>query len=299
MGILRALINNTFFVLLLLVAVTLYIAFSDSIKEDHGIKPETQAVVQHFASQESLHQVKSPEEKVESNTPAVTPVAEATQKEPVQKAEVSSDVEEVQPKVQPSTATKEDEHKPTVVEQTKVQPEAQILKTPSKTIETAEAPQSDVTVAQSQNKQPKTEGKVTEVKTDTDENKPAQPTQAMTKEEAKKILSAYPSSKAALSAAEKAYQAKNFKKSEEVLFAMTLWQPTPNLLGALGNVFYADHKIDWAKRAWAAAADQLIRQGQFDKAIKMAQALKSVASDLTQAILQRAQVKKSKDTKKK
>ncbi len=269
MGLFRALINNTFFVLLLLVAVTFYIAFSDDIKKDHGIETQTQQEV----------------EKLVSSAQANTEVQAETvvEEQPDPKEELLDDLHK--------NATKETAHNPSteVLEKVETAKAVESKKVEATKTETAkkQAESSEVTAEATKESTPLEQASIKAKSARTE--KSATPKGLISKEEAKAVLKAYASPKAAVDAALMAYQNKDYSKAEKILFALSMWRPTPEILGALGNVFYADHKLDWAKRAWAAAVSQLIQHGQFKAALHSAEKLKSIASDLSKEIQQKVQ----------
>ena len=95
MSIIRTLLNNGFFVLLLVVAVTLYLAYSDDIKRDHGLLPEQAAE----ASSEPDHT--APETAQIVADTVIEQPAETTAEtiETANKSEVTGEVEKTQPLV--------------------------------------------------------------------------------------------------------------------------------------------------------------------------------------------------------
>ncbi len=93
MSILRALLNNGFFILLLITAVTLYLVYSDDIKKDHGIYIDTEAVPTHkeFSKPSNVTQNAVEKKQVSSlNKATIHQDSPANQKPQTTKAKVKA-----------------------------------------------------------------------------------------------------------------------------------------------------------------------------------------------------------------
>ncbi|MGC9385844.1 MAG: hypothetical protein ACP5D0_02775 [Hydrogenovibrio sp.] len=234
MSIFRAILNNGFFILLLLVIVTLYLAYSDSIKRDHGILSEsnTDVAAPHSASNEAGKTTASAE---------VAPVE--VNVEPEQTSSNNA------PKSAPSTAS----------DNTAQAPEPDTDPSAEATTETADG------TAQTA-RQAATQPDDTDVLIVTEDI-------VTSEEDPRELLKAYKSFPEAVQAARHAAEQKDYTQAEKLYFALALVTRDPNMAGELGNILYQDNKPEWAEKAWLEAARMLIMQGQYGQAMQFAQRL--------------------------
>ena len=296
MKLFRILINNTFFMLLLLVAATIYIALSDSIKKDHGIMVEVKHEVERLMEHKPV--IADKDSGVAENMAHVdvleqNKLEQNKLEQPVEKTAINSTNKSVQKEIEEVAQT--EVTRKTVI-QTEIEQAEHSEVQVKKNVKTESVNEQSEIMAVVHVKQPEPVSQDQAVNHSVHEKASSQSqsdstviNSFMSKEEAQAILKEYVSSQAVFNAALKAYQEKDYIKAEKLLFALSLWRPTPQILGALGNVFYTNQKHDWAKRAWAAAANLLIRQGNLKAAKMHAQAINKVAPDLNQQIQQRIQ----------
>ena len=282
-----AFINNTFLIWLLLVVVTLYIAFSNSIKKDHGLVETSSKHEMAIAPTEPDQITEKIEAKVES--PADTHAEEQAPKATGTSSQQLPD--EKQEKSGQASSQKQDNIVPTsqsVDNQPTQGKETEQIQTTKEEKPVATVQKQVNATLKQPTMQASQSSTVDETVQEKKHSSQAVP-QLLSKEEAKKLLKTFASPKDAMDAALKAYHLQDYAQAEKILYALSLWQPSPDILGALGNVFYKDNQLDWAKRAWAAAVNVLIQRGEFKAVHNYAEQLKTVAPDLAQQIKQKVQ----------
>ena len=240
MSVIRTLLNNGFFVLLLLVGATLYLAYSDKIKEDHGLITPTEVAHTETTVTEEPAQL-APEA-----TPEVTeePKAEAVSEAPVVETTPSA---EVAPE---TVATPEPEVAAPVTEVATTEPETAAPEATVATTPAAEDPAIEI---------PETEAA------------PSLPPMD------ESVLAQFKSAEEAIAAARQAFYEKDYVTAQKIYFPLAFKSQQADILGELANVLYADDKQDWAKKAWLESAKLLVKEGRLNDAMLLAQRLRPVA----------------------
>ncbi|MEA3405329.1 MAG: hypothetical protein U9R28_06270 [Pseudomonadota bacterium] len=291
MALIRAFLNNGFFVLVLIVAVTLYLAYSDSVKRDHGLLDKPTNHVETDTQQTASEVVASIE--VEASEPAIVEVTPAAEDTP-QVVEPTIEVTEK------ATA----EETPVEAVTTTVEPAVEAVENVAETVseavvETATAIATVVAPLVSEKTTEKMPTVVAETQTE-----PAVPTQIKTKQatfqfptydetnlqailDDKTLTEGVPefaSTEEAYAAARQAFYDQDYLTSEKIYFSMARKNPTANAVGELGNVLFIDGKKEWANRAWLESAKLLIQENRVKDAYTLANRLHPVAPETARKI---------------
>lgn len=288
MSIIRTLLNNGFFVLLLVVAVTLYLAYSDDIKRDHGLLPEQAAE----ASSEPDHT--APETAQIVADTVIEQPAETTAEtiETANKSEVTGEVEKTQPLVSaPSIETPAAERQVASTQKT-AQPPAEVHeKTADVPSHKETSPEALPVTKTAAEEKPTAKSTAAAVEALPEAQKPAVQSALIdsTTQNHADVLKQFSSPQEAINAARSAFYKKDFETAEKIYFAMAFKTKKADVIGELANVLYANKKIDWAKQAWLESASQLVEENRIQDAMILSNRLAPVAPKTSQQIAQNIQ----------
>ncbi len=98
------------------------------------------------------------------------------------------------------------------------------------------------------------------------------------------ILKQFKSPQQALNAARTAFNENDFKTAEEIYFALALKTQQAEITNELANLLYLNDKKDWAKQVWLESAKQLLRDNRLQDAISLANHLSKIAPEVAEEI---------------
>lgn len=276
MSIIRTLLNNGFFVLLLVVAVTLYLAYSDDIKRDHGLLPEQTAEM----PTESVNDAANTEEVASDTSNEMTMETKPTAVEVVEVAKAEKVVETSEPVA--SAPVQATTTQPEVKEATPAPSPAQTA-TETVTDSTPETLAVNETLAED-----KAPSQTAETQPEPSEAK-AKPQTTSASQNHDEVLKQFASPQEAINAARSAFYNKDYDMAEKIYFAMAFKTQKADVIGELANVLYVNKKIDWAKQAWLEAASQLVEENRVQDAMVLSNRLAPIAPKTSQKIAQNIQ----------
>ncbi len=274
MPLIRAILNNGFFFIVLIVATALYLAYSDNIKRDHGLladdsaspelnEPQSQPTVEVASialKSDRLVEAPAIADKVES----IDVVAKPSQ--PMESVENSSETAVV--------AAIENTAEIMATEATVVQPELDPPSTPA-----TEAPQPEIKTTE--DKAPESVVACISNNTNTDEvtNAPltTQDAEQTTQASEQTPIPEFNSAEQALQAARQAVENKDLLTAEKIYFDIVDKRPSANVLGELAYVLHTIGKTDWAQKSWIDSAKLLVAEGRFQEAMTLANRLAPIA----------------------
>lgn len=282
MSIIRTILNNGFFILLLIVIAIIYLAYSDSIKKDHGLMEDDANDIVHATESKQTAIVEPvPSVVVQDSVSSIdeplaneTETATTTSQDDVAAVETPPPAAENNPVIEEAVTQAELLPEVVQIEKEEVQSVVEVEKVPveivAEEITTATLEPNQVAVENNEVK-PNTENiKVTAEVSDID---------------VEKVLAEYKSFDEALTSARKFATAKKFAKSEEVYYSLAEKVPSAMVLGEFGNVLYQADKKKLAELSWVEAGRALIKQNNFNAATNFAKRLKGVSEKASKAIL--------------
>jgi len=259
MSVIRAILNNGLSIIVLIVAITLYLAYSDSIKRDHGITDHTNQPIasNQTHSDQALqneadhsHKNNSAQENSHADTTATDAHLVATNEENTVLADNIAQ--------QPTEATK-------IVIVT-AQTEGSDLNNATNTSETEDSAKNQANE------------NVTEVQA-----KPAIKA-VINPETANTDVANFASIDEAMQAARDAEQKQDFATSSRIYLDIAANQPSANILGYLANSLHQDGKQQQAKQAWIDSAKLLVKENRLQDASMLASRLIPYAPEVAQNI---------------
>ena len=255
MPIIRTFLNNGFFVLLFIVVAIIYIAYSDTIKQDHGIVSiaETNTSIT-VSEQDEVNN--TDEHKVVDAIGTLKPVIDSIPKAESQPEVVHDTKEGASGKI--VTIDKND---------------AVLEKVEEKSAQLASEPPAVVTekvLAVTTEKTPNT----TDISLINE------------KIDVEKTLSKFQSFPEAIRAARNAATKKDYQTAEEIYFSLVAKMPSSMILGEFGNVLAAADKKDLAELSWLEAGRMMIKQNRIVDARNFADRLKKFSEKASSRLLQ-------------
>ena len=258
MSIVRSLLNNGFFILLLAVVAIIYIAYSDSIKKDHGLVKSDQLVTDQLMPDE--HDAK---ETDESNIVVTLKEERQVVSESINLKQQQEEVLEVETvtNIPPEKTIPEVEVEEKVVEEV-------VVKLVLEENLDQDSNEKLKAIASSDAETPLNNDKI----------------------DAEKVLSEYKSFSEAIAAARKAVSDKNLLKAEEIYYSLAEKVPSEEVFGEFGNVLYHSGKQGEAEGFWFKAGKLLIKKGKIKETIKFANRLEAVSKVTQKKLLKEVEV---------
>ena len=277
MSLIRAILNNGFFFIVLIVAAGVYLAYSDNIKRDHGLLPEEPTTV----AKEESHQPKAVNM---TNAPGIivttdesTPSENKVDKAP-EKDVVLSEASLIEtPSTESENLTNQSEEAPVAatVAANEVIPEPLIANSASNEAdsneqdsENIETTKTDVNEASEQVNQASLENtKVLTTELDSilnDDSMSIKTPEFKTQQEA-------------LAAAHEATTKKDHLTAAKIYMDTTKKQPSANVVGLLAQSLHQADKKEWAAKAWLESAKMLVAENRFSEAAMLSSRLAPIA----------------------
>lgn len=252
MTMIRMLLNNGFFVLFLMVAATIYIAY--------GEQPTQETKTAEVKTQAQATMSKTVATAQKAKTPTETPKHETTKHAVVPK----------KPKAAMSPIPQQTKH-------------AEV--TPKPKTELAPVTEQKTVAVEPSPKKPTnaTKAKRTTTSEDDDEEISIPETEALPQPNMQ-VLAQFKTPQAALNAARAAFYKKDYLTAEKIYFALAFKTKQPDVVGELANTLYADKKTDWAEQAWLKSAQLLVQTGRINHAMILANRLQPVAPNVSKKI---------------
>ena len=294
MSIIRTVLNNGFFILLLIVIAIIYIAYSDAIKKDHGLmesEPSSSIPLTKLKQEDGNEALLSNNDVVdelntENNEPEAIEILAKAEEVVVEDktAQSTSDVVELSV----------ENNEPETIE---ILAKAELAVVEDKTVADEKPPQTvaipvEATVVLETAKVELSE----EIDVVDSVKKPQEPKSVKRSEpiDVEKVLSNYPSFVAALSAARKFATAKEYSQSEEIYYSLTDKMPNATVLGEFGDVLHQSGKDDLAELSWIEAGRALIKNNRLNEATVFAKRLAAISEKASKAILVEAELAQEK-----
>ncbi|GAB6068912.1 hypothetical protein JCM30760_00090 [Thiomicrorhabdus hydrogeniphila] len=269
MSLIRAILNNGFFIIVLIVAITLYLAYSDSIKQDHGIENNAnQTIASHS----------QPNDQASQNKP------NNVQKNDTQPENIKTSTET--PQLTENTTKLVKQHNHSVTPSEESTPIKETAQHENKAIETTEtvivAMQTDDSTADTNTAELNTKEPSANT---TNEAKPTvkaeiAPETTNTNTE----IANFASVEQAMQAAQNADRKQDFATSSRIYLDIAANQPSANILGYLANALYQDGKQKQAGQAWLDSAKLLVKENRLQDASMLASRLSPYAPAVAQEI---------------
>ena len=290
MALIRAFLNNGFFFLVLIVAVTLYLVYSDDVKRDHGIlktqpsqstTESTDLVTPVISHPEPVKAIETASETSIASKHTAPPVVEMDSSEPI----ATNIANEEMP--QETQNTEDNSLVDSIVEKTQ---EAVESMTQVVTLE-AEPQLHENTVtadeksaSESKNAAPAALAEIEQTSLALPDYDHASLDAILNDSTKTKDIPEFSTTEAAYTAARQAFYDQDYETSEHIYLSMIQTKPTANALGELGNVLFVNNKQDKANRAWLESAKYLIIEDRVGDAYTLANRLRPVAPETAQKI---------------
>lgn len=100
----------------------------------------------------------------------------------------------------------------------------------------------------------------------------------------KEVLKQFSTPDEAVAAARNAFYKKDYAQAERIYFALAFTTRDADVLGELGNVLYVSDKKEWAAQAWIESAKALAKQNRLNDAFTLANRLSTVSPSASKAI---------------
>ena len=307
MTLIRAFLNNGFFFLVLIVAVTLYLVYSDKVKHDHGLLQDQHnnlpndttestdlgvpTTIESSQTPEPISVADKVEEKSETNVAEVVPTDPISTEAANNPEPASQNTTEQTPILDNVVDATE-----STVENTAEESIQDVVETANQVLTPEPAPvataQAEEAVADKVNQatvaEPSNPVAITSETPPASINLPAYDQASLdailNDTNITKGVPEFDSIEAAYSAARQAFYDKDYATSQKIYFSMVKKNPTANALGELGNVLFMDNKLDWANRSWLESAKYLIKEKRIEEAYTLANRLHPVAPATAQKI---------------
>jgi len=279
MSIIRAILNNGFFIIVLIVASVLYIAYSDNIKRDHGLLPDNAHKKTPMAASHDTTKKAEPT-TVETNSDSTSDLVESVEQnkqadEPLNVAAAHTDTspEVAVPTSEPMSDNNQEPEKADLTVNTAVASKAEsksVEEEPAGAKVTLEKPveshDNPSTVAQKQTSSVLT-SELDKILDDSSQQQPR-----------------FESEAAALSAARQSMMQRDFETAARIYFDVATKAPSANNTGELARALYLAGKKDWAARAWLESAKQLVAEKRLPEAGMLASRLMPFAPQVSNEI---------------
>ncbi|WP_029408749.1 hypothetical protein, partial [Thiomicrorhabdus sp. Milos-T2] len=320
MSLIRAILNNGFFFIVLIVAAAVYLAYSDNIKRDHGLLPEqeesqsTNTVAKHNSEPQDLN-TNVTETAIEKET---QPSSEAPNqpKQPVQAAIKTEQEVNTSPEEETSTETQTPSQKPNLAKinsensqavkveekaNTDANKELQNIdpKTPAlaSTFSGEEAIKTqskndlgNESENKSGNKSENESNKDSNTTTNTEETAPTdEVNKTLDNQTAEQQNSDFKTEQDALKAAKDASAKSDFKTAAKIYSEVAKKHPSANVVGQLAQALYQDGKKEEAAKAWLESAKLLVAEKRFPEAMILSARLAPFAPAESREIQQNLQ----------
>jgi hypothetical protein len=282
MSIIRAILNNGFFFIVLIVGAALYLAYSDNIKRDHGLLPE------------------EPKTIAESTEHKAIPASGKTEKQKVAETAIEPIVDQHELTVDtPKSAPDTKEAEAATIVQTEINIEEvpateNPANTPQQIVVTAASEQFEETIeipAKSTDDTVKTDAK-TKIEQTSDAVNTAE--KSANKDNENQILTSeldsilddgnikvstpsFDNQTDAVNAAREAASKKDYMTAAKIYIETVKKQPSANLVGELAQTLYKADKKEWAAKAWLESAKMLVAENRFAEAAMLSSRLAPIA----------------------
>jgi len=277
MSLIRAILNNGFFFIVLIVAAAVYLAYSDNIKRDHGLLPEEPTTV----ANEETHQPKAV-----NTTSAPAVIAATDESTPSENNGDTAPEKDVVISEAPSIQTPSTEGE-TLPDQSKEAPLAEAV---APTTMAAEA----LNTNSSSNEAALTQQDSENIETaKTDVNEASAPVNQASLQSSKVLtpeldtilnddkMSAktpdFKTQQEALAAAQEATTKEDYLTAAKIYMDTARKQPSANVVGLLAQSLYQADKKEWAAKAWLESAKMLVAENRFREAAMLSSRLAPIA----------------------
>jgi len=283
MSIIRAILNNGFFFIVLIVATTLYLAYSDSIKRDHGLLPEQTNIAENTlhnnVAEPTVSKVEI-ENHSDTNTNTETPSSADTNTDSVPVA--SSEATEALLPIETAETTPVEEEQATSTPETEasevVTETAQPENTLANNSETQSTEMPADTVNQSQPASQSENAKASESVLTAELDSILDDSNSATN------VAIFASQAEAVTAARQAASKQDYTTATKIYLDIAKKAPSANLVGELAYTLYKAGKTEWAAKAWLESAKMLVAEKRFNEAAMLSNRLMPIAPKASKEI---------------
>ncbi|MEA1989565.1 MAG: hypothetical protein U9N57_10235 [Pseudomonadota bacterium] len=277
MSLIRAILNNGFFFIVLIVAAAVYLAYSDNIKRDHGLLPEEPTTVANEESHQpkAVNMTSAPAviATTDESTPSENNVDTAPEKDVV----ISESPSKQTPSTESENLTSQSEEIPTA------EAVAAVVMVSNPLIDNNDSNEAASTEQDSENIET----------TKTDVNEPTAPVNQASLQnttvltpELDAILNDdnmsiktpdFKTQQEALVAAHEATTKEDYLTAAKIYMDTAKKQPSANVVGLLAQSLYQADKKEWAAKAWLESAKMLVAENRFKEAAMLSARLAPIA----------------------
>jgi len=276
MSLIRAILNNGFFIIVLIIAITLYLMYSDKIKRDHGITSHSNTSIVE------TNDTPSPvvQKTTQNSEPNVSEQPQKTEETNLAETSPSTENKETQSANNNNSNAANTNTTDTLVENNahkveKVETEVQATTKPTENDNVNSqgsadnAPQADEKTPQLVVNTPH----ATENAPQAVENTSKSADAVATTEKKSNTKAHFANLNEALVAAKKASAKNDFTKAAAIYLDIAKKQPSPSILGYLANSLYQEGKATQAGQAWLDSAKLLVKEHRLQDANMLASRL--------------------------